>query len=225
MQKTLNYYRENQKEWSDFDYDESIDNRDIKSRRYRILLEIQYDWQERDHDLIRYLFEEEIKTEEDYASFGSCSIFESYELASFLLLKFKDPSDIPLFYRAKHASFDKGCGYDREHFYMALRDKTDAYLEEHFPEIFSLIEGDYEEYEFEKHLDAWWQEKLDDYPNDRKEECLYKHFQDAILYGDKKKAEELLEKWDNETEESKNKLKFLSRGYRDLEALKSTIKA
>jgi len=28
MQKTLNYYRENQKEWSDFDYDESIDNRE-----------------------------------------------------------------------------------------------------------------------------------------------------------------------------------------------------
>jgi len=68
-------------------------------------LDIQYDWQERDHDLIRYLFEEEIKTEEGYASL------------------------------------------------------------------------------------------------------------------------KLLEKWDNETEESKNKLKFLSRGYRDLEALKSTIKA
>jgi len=167
--------------------------------------------------LIRYLFEEEIKSEEGYASFGSCSIFESYELASFLLLKFKDPSDIPLFYRAKHASFDKGCGYDREHFYVALKEKTDAYVEEHFPEIFSLIDGDYEEYEFENYLDAWWQQKIDDYPNDREEESLYKHFQDAILYGDKKKAEELLLKWDNETKESKDKLELLSRAYRDLE--------
>ena len=216
MEKTLDYYRENQEAWSDFDYDEKSDNSDINCRRYRILLELQYDWQERDHALIRYLLEEEIKNEEANR-YDGWNIFESYDLASFLLLKFKDPSDIPLFYKAKHANFDKGCGYDREHFYLALREKTDAYLEENYPEIFSDVAGDYEEHEYGERLDKWWQYRLASYPSNKNEVSLYTQFQDAILLRDKKRAKELLVQWDQETEESREKLELLNRAYVDLE--------
>ena len=200
--KTLNDYRLNKKDWSDFD---SIE-------RYRILLEIQYDWQEQDHELIRYLLEEEIKAEEKFAY----AIYQSYNLASFLLLKFKDPTDIPLFVRAKHASFDKGCEYAREHYYFALREKTEEYLEKNFPKVYETIEGEYEAYKIENSLDKWWQYKIDCYPSNREEVHVYNHLQNAILLQDRKQAEELLAQWDAKTEESEEKRNLLSCIYKDL---------
>ena len=216
--KTLNDYRASQDNWSDFDYREEVDNTEANCRRYRILLEIQYDWQEQeqeqeqDHELVRYLFEEEIKTEEEF----STSIFESYDLASFLLLKFKDPTDIPLFVRAKHASFDKGCGYDREHFFVTLREKTEDYLEKNFPKSYGAVAGDYEEYEFEENLEDWWQYRLYCYPSSRDEVDIYNHLQNSILFQDRKQAEELLAQWDAETEDSEEKRNLLHRIYSDL---------
>ena len=214
--KTLIHYRSNRNDWSDFDHVKDVDDSAFTCNRYRVLLALQYDWKESDHDLIRYVFKQEILKAEAYES-KYLNIYESYDLASFLLAKFKNPNDIPLFVQAKHANFDTGCGYDREYFHVALKEKTDAYLEKYLLDTYSEVRGDYEEYEMKSYLDEWWQDKIDEYSSNKEDVRLYEQFEQAILLQENKLAREILAQWIDETEESVQKQKTLIYAYRSLE--------
>ncbi len=84
-----------------------------RGARARLLVGLQYDRGAGDAPLLRCLLEAEIRAEEETQ--GASML----DLAAFLLARFRDPDDLGRFARAKLASFDAACGFDREYLLSA----------------------------------------------------------------------------------------------------------
>jgi hypothetical protein len=91
------------------------------SRRFGVLVCLQYDRQDTDESLIRYLFREEIKARQEDPFQG---VSTALELAGFLLARFRRVEDLWLFWEAKHANFDTSLGFNFQTCFAAGIEET-----------------------------------------------------------------------------------------------------
>jgi len=221
----LDKYRNEKNSWIDVSYlaqrSEERGEHDANEReRYSILLALQYDHDDKDEELIRHLFKQEVIAREKDSFQG---IGEALWLGAYLLATYRHADDIPLFYRAKFANFDTGCGFDREFIYISLRDKTEEYVAKKYPEVYEEIQGDYESLDLSNRLDEWWKGIVSRYPSSESDEDLYDLFERYINLEQTDKAKNYLDKWISIEPESENKKSRLKYAYLDLGDYQSAI--
>lgn len=214
MMTNLDLYRQDKQQWQDFAYfaAESEDRGSFdrnEKQRYATLLAIQYDWHESDEDFIRFLFEQEVIARENDSFQG---IGEALWLGAYLLAKFQQPRDTLLFCRAKLANFDTFCGFDREFVFWALREKAEAYIFEHQPDLHDEFKNNYASMD----LDEWWENLSSRYPEREAEEELLELYDRSIYFGNKDLAREYLEQWQRNEPESEHKDSVLRSAYIEL---------
>jgi hypothetical protein len=211
----LDSYRRARENWQDLAYCEgeseergSFDTNE--KARYAILIALQYDFQESDRDLIVFLLEQEIiaRENDDFQGIG-----ESLRLGSYLLAKFKNPTDIPLFYRAKFANFDTGCGFDREFMFLALKENTEEYILDNYPELYDKNQGNYTGDYLARNLDDWWNNLSKEYPDCEKNESPLTLYERNIYFGNNEIAKKYLETWKNLEPDSSDKEVTLKHAY------------
>lgn len=181
--------------------------------RYALLVELQYNLQAQDEELIRYLFTQEILTSE-INSIGGAS--NSLILNAYLLANFKNPNDILLFYNAKHSNFDASFVIDNEFMFYALKDKTEAFVKDNFPEIHDDLKGIYSQYYCDDALKEWWTHLSSDYPEREADEDLYILYQRYFYLDNYELAKKYLEAWNEATPDSVNKKSALKYAYIEL---------
>ncbi len=214
----LDKYRASKDFWSDASYlAQSTEERGVhdanEMERYSILLALQYDHNDSDEELIRYLFRQEVIAREKDSFQG---IGEALWLGAYLLAAYRNAEDIPLFCRAKFANFDTACGFDREFMFVALRDRTEEYVAENYPEVHEEIQGDYESLDLTNRLDKWWDRIASKYPTSEMDEEPYVLFERYMDLGQPERAKEYLDKWiaiEPDSDTKKSKLKY---AYQDL---------
>lgn len=177
--------------------------------RLQVLLALQYDRRESDVELIRYLFTNEINAAEN-DSFQGCG--HALTLAAFLLARFREPSDTPIFARAKLANFDTICGFPLEFVLFAGGDQTADYLQSNSPELWARLQSfdltaDHEE------LEKWWQAISDDYPDSEEDEQLLALYERALSFDDRELAQRYLEAWNAQEPDSDAKRSQLKYEY------------
>lgn len=219
--KQLDLYRDDKTRWHEltnlpskaesqhnYIYDEN------EKLRYALLLELQYDLRSEDRDLIRYLLEQEIIARSNFSIGGG---EDGLLLSAYLLAKFKDPNDIKLFYDAKHSNFDASCTIDTEFLFYALKDKTRAYVQQRFPEIYDDL-GNYDsKADCESCVIDWWERLSHDYPDKEEDESLYTLYLRNIYFNNYDIAREYLKKWKASTPDSADKKNTLKHMYIELE--------
>jgi len=223
-------YRKDKQKWHDVSYSCAKSKKrghydSNEKLRYSVLISIQYDFQKSDEAFIRFLLEQEVLALENDSFQG---ISDALKLASYLLVKFNNPHDIPLFCRAKFANFDTACGFSREFMYLALREKTEDFVLQNYPDIYSDIEGDYIELCLEETLDEWWNYLSRSFPENEADEPLLELFERNIYFGKDDIAKKYLEQWKDQEPASENKDSTLKYAYISLGeyalALKQTKK-
>lgn len=215
---TLEEFRENKDSWIGVAYKETrSDDRGSydanEKARYSLLILLQYDFQETDLELIRFLFEQEIvaREKDDFQGIGN-----ALWLGAFLLSKFKDPADISLFYRAKNSNFDTHCGFDIEFVFWPLKEDTDSYLAENNPELLNELVGVYFESNLNESINEWWGEQLNQYPDCIEKELPLVLYERNLYFGDIVKAKEYLDLWASHEPESDRKQSYLYYAYKQL---------
>lgn len=218
MQK-LYLYRNNRAKWRELDNfpknPESVDCFDANEKvRYALLIELQYDLKDEDRDLIRYLLQQEITARQNFSIRGG---EDALLLSAYLLATFKNPNDILLFYNTKHSNFDANCTIDTEFLFYALRDKTKAYVQQHFPEIYDDLGGYDSKVDCESCVMDWWERLSYDYPDKEEDESPYTLYQRNIYFNNYAIAREYLEQWKASTPDSADKNSTLKHMYIELE--------
>lgn len=221
----LNLYRKEKQSWAELAYCEATDKDrgsfdHNEKRRYAIFIALQYDFREEDEELIRFLFEQEVIARENDSFQG---IGKALWLGAFLLARFNNPSDIPLFYRAKHSNFDTGCGFDKEFIYTALREKTEEYVLKNYPELYVDIKGGYTDMNLSESLDEWWSNLSQQFPKDEKDESLLELYERNMYFENMNRAKEYLAKWKNREPDSEQKDGTLKYAYIELGEIPSAI--
>ena len=218
----LPLYRNNKVMWQKLAYSPSVFisdngyecNCDANAKaRYALLIELQYDLQIRDEDLIRYLFRQEILASETNSMGG---VSDSLILNAYLLVGFKNPNDIILFYNAKNSNFDASFVIDNEFMFYALKDKTETFIKINFPEIHDSLKAIYPRYYCGGDLEEWWDHLSSDYPKQESSEDLYNLYQRSFHFEDYELAKKYLKKWDEEIPDSVNKKSALKYAYIEL---------
>lgn len=218
----LSLYRNNKAIWQKLAYSPSIFisddgyecNYDTNAKaRYALLIELQYDLQAQDEALVRYLFTQEILKYQK-ASMGGVN--DELLLNAYLLASFKNPSDILLFYNAKHSSFDASFVIDNEFMFYALKDKTEAFVKDNFLEIYDDLQGMYVQYDYDDALEAWWNHLSSNYPEQEADEHLYTLYQRYFYLENYELAKNYLEAWNEATPDSVNKKSALKYAYIEL---------
>ena len=222
-------YRNNKSIWQDLAYSASTSeskqgydyNFDANAKnRYALLIELQYNLQKEDEELIRYLLIQEILASETHGMGGAS---DSLMLNIYLLATFKNPDDIILFYKAKYSNFDTSCAVGSEFMFYALADKTEAFTEKNFPEIYDDIKGLYSRFYSESALSEWWHNLLEYYPDCIKNEDLYTLYQRSFYFDDYTLARNYLEQWNEKTPDSANKKSVLKHAYVEFEEYSKVI--
>lgn len=222
-------YRNNNVMWQDLTYSPSIFisadgyecNYDSNEKaRYALLLELQYDIQTQDEDLIRYLFKQEISASERNSTGG---VSDSLILNAYLLAGFKNPDDIIFFYNAKHSNFDTSFVIDNEFMFYALKDKTEVFVKDNFPEIYDDLQEVYAQYNCNGALEEWWTRLSRDYPKQESNEDLYTLYKRNIYFKDYELAKKYLEQWNEVTLDSINKKSVLKYAYIELKEYSQVI--
>jgi hypothetical protein len=125
----LTQFRENKSNW------EKLKNLPTEDKEYsdinyqnrkEILIALQFYKEDTDEELIKFLFEEEIKDRKKDPFQGNT---ESLNRGGFLLSTFKQSKYVWLFIEAKNANFDTHCGFDWEHILSAGVSNTFDYVE------------------------------------------------------------------------------------------------
>ncbi len=216
--KNLDSYRKEKQNWKEFSYFEAKSKERGKfdkneKQRYAILISLQYDFQESDEELIRFLFEQEIiaRENDDFQGIGN-----ALRLGAYLLAKFKNPKDIPIFYRAKFANFDTGCGFDREFIYFALKEQTEEYVLHNHSDLYNEIKGDFSSMSLSENIDIWWEKLSSLFPEKEKDESLLELYKRNIYFGNKRNAKEFLDKWNKYEPDSELKNGTLRYAYIEL---------
>jgi tetratricopeptide (TPR) repeat protein len=215
---TLEEYRKNKESWIGVVYKEvHSDDRGSydanEKARYALLIQLQYDFQESDRELIRFLFEQEViaREKDDFQGIGN-----ALWLGAFLLAKFKDPADISLFYRAKNSNFDTYCGFDVEFVFWPLKGDTDSYLAENHPEILNDLGGVYFESGLDETINEWWDGQISQYPDCVEKELPLVLYERNLYFDDIEKAKEYLDLWASNEPESDRKQSYLKYAYKQI---------
>lgn len=225
----LHLYRNNKDLWQDIAYStttsESKEGYDYTfdanaKARYALLIELQYNLQEQDEELIRYLLIQEILASERHWMGGAN---DSLMLNIYLLATFKNPDDIILFYEAKYSNFDTSCAVGSEFMFYALADKTEAFTENSFPEIYDDIKGLYSKFYSESALSEWWHNLSEYYPSCEENEDSYTLYQRSFYFDDYNLARNYLEQWNEKTPDSANKKSVLKHAYIELKEYSKVI--
>lgn len=212
MNTTLDHLRADESAWHLVSYSpgksEERGTFDLNEQsRLEVILAMQYDRRESDLKLLRHLFIHEIiaRENDDFQGIGT-----ALTLAAFLLARFRDPADIPLFYRAKFANFDTGCGFSAEYMYVALREKTPAFLAENLPEISGRLTEHLEDLAAPLvNLDAWWLATQEAYPDTEEAEDLMVRYRRSLELQDEPRARQLLDEWRAQEGDSDSKWSHL----------------
>lgn len=225
----LPLYRNNKVMWQKLAYlpsifisDNSYEyNYDVNAKaRYALLIELQYDLQIQDENLVRYLFRQEILASETNSMGG---VSDSLILNTYLLADFKNPNDIILFYNAKHSNFDASFVIDNKFMFYALKDKTEAFVKDNFPEIYDDLQGVYAQYDYNGALEDWWTHLSSDYPKQENDENLYTLYQRSVYFKDYELAKKYLEAWNKAMPDSINKKSALKYAYIELKEYSQVI--
>lgn len=225
----LPLYRKNKVMWQKLAYSPSIFisddgyecNYDAHAKaRYALLIELQYDLQIKDENLVRYLFTQEILASETNSMGG---VSDSLILNAYLLVGFKNPNDILLFYNAKHSNFDASFILGNEFMFYALKDKTEAFVKDNFPEIYDDLQGVYAQYDYNVALEDWWTHLSSDYPKQESDENSYTLYQRSVYSKDYELAGKHLEAWNEATPDSINKKSTLKYAYIELKEYSQVI--
>lgn len=214
----LTKYREDKSLWKNVAFfaaeDEKHGTYDANEQeRYKLLLELQYDTQKTDIELIRFLFEQEVIARENHSFQG---IGEVLELASFLLVRFKKTKDIPLFVKAKKANFDTACGFSLNYIFAAKREATEEYIKANFPEIIEVIEVHLDDLSFPENFDRWWNARIRSYPTSEEKEDVFTLYLRSLSFDEKEKAIQYLEKWIEKEPDSDDKFCTMKSEYEHL---------
>jgi hypothetical protein len=170
------------------DDDRGIYDRNERTRN-QVLLALQYDCRSSDVDFIRFLFEQEIAAREQDSFQGIGSL----ELAAYLLARFKDAKDIPLFARAKFANFDTGCGFSLEYIFVACREQTGEYLMAHHPDLIVEVKEYLGDLNIPEYFDDWWEHLAANYPDSEEKESLLALYDRSLALDLPEKAADHLE--------------------------------
>ncbi len=228
----LEEFRKNKERWGEAAYEEAQSDArggydENEKARYALLIQIQYDFQESDRELIHYLFEQEVTAREKDSFQG---VGNSLWLGAFLLAKFNNPNDIPIFYRAKNANFDTYCGFDIEFVFWPLKENTDTYLAENNPELLKELGGLYLESKLNDTIDDWWDDKITQHPDCIEKEHLLVLHERSLYFDNMEEAKEYLELWASNEPASARKDAYLEFAYKQthefekaIEIVKSTI--
>lgn len=214
----LQRYREDTALWKEIAFcpannEERADYDANEQTRLKVILELQYDLKDSDIELLRFLFSQEIAARE-YDSFQGFG--EALSLGAYLLARFRDPVDIPLFVRAKFANFDTFCGFSSEYIFFALREQTEPYLEANFPEALQQIKDNGRSLTVPENLDQWWQALARAYPASEEQESLLSLYERSLMLDEPEKALHYLETWIAQEPESESKLQKMRYAYRQL---------
>ncbi|NOK60906.1 MAG: hypothetical protein GFH27_549289n112 [Chloroflexi bacterium AL-W] len=214
----LQRYRKDTSLWTEIAFrparnDERGDYDANEHTRLKAILELQYDLKDADLELVRFLFSQEIVARR-HDSFQECG--EALSLGAYLLARFRDPVDIPLFVQAKFANFDTFCGFSSEYIFAALREQTEPYLEANFPEILQQLKENDRSLTVPEHLDEWWQALAKAYPESEKHESLLSLYERSLMLDEPEKALHYLETWIAQEPESESKLQTMRYSYRQL---------
>lgn len=179
--------------------------------RFQVLLAIQYDRQDSDLGLIRYLFTNEIIAAENdsFQGFG-----RALTLAACLLARFRNPSDLELFARAKVANFDTYCGFPLEFMLIVGGEQTACYLEQIRPELRAKLD-DFD-FTMRDGLKEWWRTISDEYPDTVEKEPLLTLYERALAFEDTALARQYLEQWRLQEPDSDAKWRTLKYNYEQL---------
>ncbi len=226
--KQLDLYRNNKAKWHELvnlpseaeSQHNYIYDKNEKSR-YALLIELQYDLRSEDRDLIKYLLQQETIARSNFSIRGG---EDALLLSAYLLATFKNPNDILLFYNAKYSNFDASCTIDTEFLFYALRDKTRAYVQQHFPEIYDDLGGYDSKVDCESCVMDWWERLSYDYPDKEEDESPYTLYQRNIYFNNYAIAREYLEQWKASTPDSADKNSTLKHLYIELEDYAEVIK-
>lgn len=222
-------YRNNEVMWQNLAYSPSVltsddgyeCNCDVNAKaRYALLIELQYDLQIQDENLVRYLLKQEILASENNSMGG---VSDSLILNAYLLVGFKNPNDIILFYSAKNSNFDASFVIDNEFMFYALKDKTETFIKKKFPEIHNDLKEIYSQYYCDDALEEWWVHLSSDYPKQESNEDLYDLYQRSVYFKDYELAKKYLEAWNEVTPDSINKKSTLKYAYIELKEYSQVI--
>ncbi|MFZ6643560.1 hypothetical protein ACO0LL_27810 [Undibacterium sp. TC4M20W] len=190
-------------------------------QRYATLLAIQYDFQEIDKELIRYLFAQEIDSLINDDTSGTTY---SLWLGAYLLASYRDPLDIPSFYKAKNIDMDTHGGFDTEFMYWALKTETHDYVRTHFPDLYKKIQDDTESEEFYECLDSWWANRCSEHPAHPADENDYALYERHLYFGDLKQARKHIDNWARDRRDEREVSVTLEYAYKALGAYREVIK-
>ena len=190
-------------EWGQFDRNGQA--------RLEALLSLQYDRRDTDLELLRHLLENEIIARE---TDGFQGIGDALPLASFLVARFKDPKDIPLFYRAKFANFDTACGFPREFIFVALGVTTSSYLEQNLPDVYHDLTKQMRNLSVcPDELESWWQDTERSYPDSEEEESPLARYERELNLQNEQGARLILDEWREREPDSDSKWSYLKYEY------------
>lgn len=181
---------------------------DNASARLRALLALQYDRRESDVELIRHLFTNEIIAAEN-DSFQGCD--SALTLAAFLLARFREPHDGPLFARAKLANFDTACGFPIEFVLFASGEQTENNIKASDPNLWDRLASSFDLSMTSDQLEEWWRTICSDYPDSEEDEHLLTLYERALSFDDNDRAFHYLEEWaakEPDSEAKKRRLKY-----------------
>ncbi|RYD84011.1 MAG: hypothetical protein EOP84_06690 [Verrucomicrobiaceae bacterium] len=185
-------------ERGDFDGNERL--------RFQILLTLQHDRLESDAELIRHLFTHEIIAAENDSFQG---LGHALTLAAFLLARYRDPSDAPLFARAKLANFDTACGFPLEFMFIVAGRQAENIVRSKSPDLWGRLMSSADLEWTPEGLGLWWNSLNDDYPASAEEEMPLALYERALAFDDSAWALRQLERWASSEPESDSKRRTL----------------
>ena len=161
--------RADQSTWANFAYAQVQDNEDPRGvwddndiPRSMLLRELQRDFDiERDHDLIRYLFDAEVHKHQLTAA---NDMDDSLALAAYLLAAFRDVADVWRMAAAKFANEGTAARFEPEHLIAAgLQPTIDHIRATEHPLKTQLLYYFFDEDDSchleHRHVDGWWADK------------------------------------------------------------------
>ncbi|MES2041035.1 MAG: hypothetical protein V4495_24725 [Pseudomonadota bacterium] len=224
----LDRYRNTRDHWSELapDFGQSTNTEDEAidlnaKQRYATLLAIQYDFQESDKELVRYLFAQEIDSLINDDTSGTTY---SLKLGAYLLASYRDPLDIPSFYKAKNIDMDTASGFDIEFMYSTLGSGTFDYIRSHFPDLYEDIKDEEENDRFFQRLDSWWTSLCERYPAHPADETDYAMYERHLYFGDREQARIHIENWARDCRDEREVSVTLEYAYKALGAYREVIK-
>ena len=174
--------------------------------RFQVLLTLQHDRRESDAELIRHLFTHEIIAAEN-DSFQGCS--HALTLAAFLLARYREPSDAPLFARAKLANFDTACGFPLGFMFMVCGGHAEDVVKSGNPDLWDRLRSSVDLEWTPGDLETWWRSINDSFPASAEEEMPFALYERALAFNDSILALRHLERWASSEPESDLKRRTL----------------